>query len=305
MQKTTHISKSLMYITINGKTQILLLHLPDDNRWKLFDNVKLNIEDQIVEDSRKRFENKCLQDAVPELCTEEWLDRCAAPLGMDDNGNLFDLNPVLQSELRKIPGTSFREFYHRFVYLDCRDILTRLMEDSLADEDTGVVAYGYIDEQCGLSFQPVKIASLRNNKIILRDIKEKVAYIIRIGSLENDSFLDLSYTDIDPGQFSDFEKMIRDNYDSKNTDKEEIRSMAFLDQGRHEFFPDDIAVLLLRGELQPEQVWVRANKLYDNGIYGELLNEPNQDFSVHCGDQIQIIPYKKDNGEIVCISSFE
>ena len=28
-----------------GRTQILLLHLPDDNRWKLFENVKINLED--------------------------------------------------------------------------------------------------------------------------------------------------------------------------------------------------------------------------------------------------------------------
>ena len=38
-----------------GRTQILLLHLPDDRRWKLFENVKLSIEDQLIKDSRERF----------------------------------------------------------------------------------------------------------------------------------------------------------------------------------------------------------------------------------------------------------
>ena len=74
-----------------GKTQILLLHLPDDERWKLFQNVHLNIEDDIIEDCRQRFENKCNEEPVPELTTTDWLARCSMPLGMDEEGKLFSL----------------------------------------------------------------------------------------------------------------------------------------------------------------------------------------------------------------------
>lgn len=28
---------------------------------------------------------------IPELATDKWLDRCKFPLGMDDNGNFFEL----------------------------------------------------------------------------------------------------------------------------------------------------------------------------------------------------------------------
>lgn len=75
----------------HGKTQIILLHLPNDKRWKLFQNVRINLLDDVVNDARKRFENKCEQEVIPELATYEWLSRCSAPLGMDDEGNLFDL----------------------------------------------------------------------------------------------------------------------------------------------------------------------------------------------------------------------
>ena len=66
--------------------------------------------------------------------------------------------------------------------------------------------------------------------------------------------------------------------------------------------PDDIAVVLLHDDLQPEQVWVRGDYLAEQEIRGELLNEPNQDFGVHMGDSIRIIPYKGDGGRIVCYS---
>ncbi len=75
----------------NNKTQILLLHLPDDERWKMFKNVEINIINQLIDDSRKRFENKCNLNPIPELTTKDWLKRCSFPLGMDDNGNLFEL----------------------------------------------------------------------------------------------------------------------------------------------------------------------------------------------------------------------
>ncbi len=38
---------------------------------------------------------KLLEDTVKELSTIDWIRRCADPLGMDENGNLFDLNPKL------------------------------------------------------------------------------------------------------------------------------------------------------------------------------------------------------------------
>lgn len=285
-----------------GRTQILLLHLPDDTRWKMFKNVKLSVEEQFIEDSRKRFENKSVQDPVPELVTEEWLDRCSAPLGMNETGEFFDLEPLLQSEMHYVKDANFREFYHKFVYIECRDILEKLMKDFLNEDDTGAIAYGYIDEQAGLSFQIAKLASLKDNELHIRDSVDRAMMIMRFGSLEKASYLDLSLTDLDLSQFADFEKMIRENYDTDNDAKEQIRTMSFLDACRHPDYPDDLAVVLIKGDNQPEQVWVRGNYLSEHEIRGELLNEPNADFGVHYGESIQIVPYKKDDGSIICVS---
>ena len=300
-QRNAHF-KILDIYEYQGRTQILLLHLPDDNRWKLFENVKINLEDQIIEDSRKRFENKSVQDPVPELAKENWLARCASPLGMSDDGAFFDLDPNLFSELRPVKDTGFREFYHRFVYIECRDVLERLMGDFLNDDDTGAIAYGYIDEQAGLSFQIVKVAAIKDNHICFRDSIEKAMLIMRYGSLEKARFVDLAQTDVDTKQFADFEQIIREHYDTDNQEKEQLRELAFLDSSRHPEYPDDLAVLLLHEDHQPEQVWVRGDHLTENEIRGTLLNEPNADFGVHHGDSIQIIPYKQDDGSIVCVS---
>ncbi len=40
----------------NAKTQIILLHLPNDKRWKLFRNAKINVLDDIVKKLRDKME---------------------------------------------------------------------------------------------------------------------------------------------------------------------------------------------------------------------------------------------------------
>lgn len=285
-----------------GRTQILLLHLPDDDRWKLFENVKLSLEDELIEDSRKRFENKSVQDPVPELTTEDWLARCRSPLGMNDNGDFFDLTPTLRSELRPVKGAGFRAFYHRFVYIECHEVLESLMGEYLNNDDAGAIAYGYIDEQAGLSFHIVSPAGIKENRICFRDPVEKTMLIMRYSSLENALFLDLAQAGIDTEQFADFEQIIRKYYDTDNPDKEQLRAFTFLDSCRHPEYPDDLAVILLHENHKPEQVWVRGDHFTGNEIHGTLLNEPNADFGIHRGDSIQIIPYKRDDGSIVCVS---
>ena len=38
-----------------GKTQILLLHLPDDDRWRVFENMTSNIEAQVIDRAGSGF----------------------------------------------------------------------------------------------------------------------------------------------------------------------------------------------------------------------------------------------------------
>lgn len=204
--------------------------------------------------------------------------------------------------LHSVKDANFREFYHKFVYIECRDVLEKLMGDFLNENDTGAIVYGYIDEQAGLSFQIAKLAALKGNELHIRDSVDSAMMIMRFGSLEEARYLDLSLTGIDLEPFADFEKMIREDYDTKNKAKEQIRTMTFLDGCRHPDYPDDLAVILLKGSNQPEQVWVRGNFLTEQEIRGELLNEPDADFGVHCGDSIQIVPYKQEDGRIICVS---
>lgn len=83
--------KVLGQYSCGGKTGIFLLHLPDDDSWKLWQQVEVNIDRELYQKSVQRFVAKCGQAPVPELTTPQWLDRCAFPLGMSDSGELWPL----------------------------------------------------------------------------------------------------------------------------------------------------------------------------------------------------------------------
>lgn len=58
-----------------GKTQIALLHLLDDDRWRIFTNAEFKMPGFDVDGIRACFEVRCSQEPIPELVTKEWLDR--------------------------------------------------------------------------------------------------------------------------------------------------------------------------------------------------------------------------------------
>ena len=77
--------------TYHGKTGLFLLHLPDDESWRLWRTVEFSMDRQLYEMAVQRFVQKCAQLPVPELTQTAWLDRCAFPVGMSDDGVFWPL----------------------------------------------------------------------------------------------------------------------------------------------------------------------------------------------------------------------
>lgn len=288
----------------HGKTQILLLHLPNDKRWKLFQNVKINILDDVIKDSRKRFENKCDEAVIPELATQEWIDRCSAPLGMDEKGNLFDVNINLERRLSKIGETDFRRLAYQIIYIRSTPELQKALCKSfdVRKEDDGFLAYGYIDSQAGLSFRVLCSANIENNALNCGKYQKEVGFIIRRGQLNDSIYLDLDYCEIDTSVFDEYISAINDGYKCESEQTVEMRKFAFLDKFRSSDYPDDIQVILYKEGLKPEQVWVKCWAFTEKDLFGKLLNEPNADFGVHEGNLIGFTPIETDNGLLLVFS---
>ncbi|MBO5966425.1 MAG: SseB family protein [Methanobrevibacter sp.] len=82
--------KVLDVYEFNGKTQILLLHLIENLEDFFVDNG--SIDKGYVELARKIFEESFEKEIIEEVNTKEWLKRCSFPIGMDDGGNLWNID---------------------------------------------------------------------------------------------------------------------------------------------------------------------------------------------------------------------
>ena len=83
------IFKVLDIYKYKGKVQILLLHLIEDY-WKDFISND-TINEDFVNKSRIIFRKSFNCASVPELTTKRWLQRCNFPVGLDPNGNFWEI----------------------------------------------------------------------------------------------------------------------------------------------------------------------------------------------------------------------
>lgn len=77
----------------NGKTQILLLNIPQEGI-PIFSTSKVDIENQIVEKGIEIFKNNIDSAPLKELQSKGWVDRTSFPIGMSQEGVFFtDMKP--------------------------------------------------------------------------------------------------------------------------------------------------------------------------------------------------------------------
>lgn len=199
----------------------------------------------------------------------------------------------LEEKLKPFYETDFREFYHRLIYLRSPKMLENFKESNFeySNESDGVILYGYIDRNAGLSFRGLCCAYIDNEgQMNLSPINKSTLLTIRAGSFDNPQYLDLLNTNVDLSDFTDSISQILEIYDTNNIQIEILRSLISLDPFRHPYFPDDVNVNLINRMGETERVWVRYIEYYrendDAIIKGELLNEPNKEFGCHLGDII-------------------
>lgn len=82
---------------IENKTQVFLIHIPD-NSLSLFKNSTSNLEEEISEKARQKFTAKVNAPLIPELQTENWKERTKSHIGMNDQGEMFFDDGTIKTE---------------------------------------------------------------------------------------------------------------------------------------------------------------------------------------------------------------
>lgn len=132
-----------------GRTQVVLLHHPDDERWALWRDCSWSVEGEILETARDNFESKLSAPAIPELRSQAWRASCAEVPGFAGGGTPVPLDEGVAARLRPAGETDFRLLAGRNVFIRGAAALARVPG---SDEFPDCIALGAIDRSRGLRF---------------------------------------------------------------------------------------------------------------------------------------------------------
>lgn len=201
-----------------------------------------------------------------------------------------------------ISEVNFRDIYHQICFIAINDNIKHIMNqaDFLgAEKANGILAYTYIDYEAGLTFEILCWAVCKEDTLSAFDGNNTVSFKLRGSNVEDCNIVPL--TGIECARYQDKIDMVNDVYKCPEGIKF-TRGIKDIDSCRNANYPDDILVYLVSEKNQPEGCWVRCTDAKDNHIRGTLLNEPNQDFGVHCGTVIEFGVMKQGDNNI-CIAS--
>lgn len=195
----------------------------------------------------------------------------------------------------------FRAFYNHFVIVPIGDAIIESLKDFPESKEAfGVLVYGYYDRESGLSLEMLGFVFTENEKSWVETPSENIRVTFRIDSVENEECIFLG--DEDGGlanQFKEHLAILKETFEVSN-EIEIMRQMSFLDQCRHQYFIDDILVRFVKESMTSEGCWVRVTGLKDMYFMGILLNEPDQDFGVHKGDEVKFVAQETKDKQVVC-----
>ena len=307
--------------TPNPKTQALLLHLPDDERWELVAQafaaecqatLGSRALDPAVPDPfrpliavwRTRFQEALALPLPPEL-DDDWLTTCHDPVGIDEGGRPFPLESPIEGRLRPLGDLDFRDVAGHLV------LLTGAREELGLDErgfgDRGVVSAAYPHALCWCYLDHERGLELR----LL-----KACRITRAGGVETGSDLDGLRLRVDAGSvlsrecapvldraLAECAQTITELHEA-HVDEDErmapVRAVRDVDRFRSRACPDNVrAYLAGERRMKPEVTWLRTECLDASGrIMARLLAEPAQDCGVHEGDLLPLALHDTIDGTL-------
>lgn len=194
----------------------------------------------------------------------------------------------LEENLKPLDTLFWRNIISSLIYIRCPDEIKSLKKAKyhINSQDDGIFAVCYLDHRNGISFEVLATAHLSESEIIISRINNRTPKVYRMESFLKNDALTQDFFEKETIKFQDKLSSITDAYNYDYQEAIETRKITELDPFRFNQFPDDIKILIIGKKITTEEIWVRANHMEGTTIFGELLNEPNQDIGLHCGDVI-------------------
>lgn len=196
---------------------------------------------------------------------------------------------------------NFRDIVDKYLYIDAAGVAQNLGSIFEVTEDaTGVLCYGYIDAQAGISFEILCCAvydTAKKTLKLLHGNDEQLAKIRLAELLE-------AQAAVLPSEVPCLSEvaMVQKAYKADEA-TEAMRRLTSLDPARLATHPDIVTVYLVRGD-EVEAAYVLLKEVREVNIIGTLLSEPQKASGLHKGDEISFFLVRNEKG-IMCMKVLE
>ena len=200
---------------------------------------------------------------------------------------------------------NFRDIVDKYLYIDAVGVAQNIGSIfEVTDDVTGVLCYGYIDAQAGISFEILCCAvydAAKKTLKLLRGNDDQSAKIRLAELLE-------AQAAVLPGEMprlSEFQNKVATLQKTYKADEatEAMRKLTSLDPARLETHPDIVTVYLVRGD-EAEAAHVLLKEVREVNIIGTLLSNPETANGLHKGDEISFFLVRNEKG-IMCMKVLE
>ena len=200
---------------------------------------------------------------------------------------------------------NFRDIVDKYLYIDAASVAQNLGSIfEVTDDVTGLLCYGYIDEQAGISFEILCCAvhdAAKKTLKLLHGNDEQLAKI-RLAELLEAQAAVLPSEMPRLNEFQSKVAMVQKAYKADEA-TEAMRRLTSLDPVRIATHPDIVTVYLVRGD-EAEAVFVLLKEVREVNIIGTLLSEPQKASGLHKGDEISFFLVRNEKG-IMCMKVLE
>lgn len=192
---------------------------------------------------------------------------------------------------------NFRDIVDKYLYIEAAGVAQNLGSIFEVTEDaTGVLCYGYIDAQAGISFEILCCAVYDADKKTLKLLQgndEQLAKIRLTELLEAQAAVLPS----EMPRLSEFQRKVATVEKTYKADEatEAMRKLTSLDPARLAMHPDIVTVYLVRGD-EAEVAYVLLKEVREVNIIGSLLSEPQNAAGLHKGDEISFFLVHNEKG---------
>ena len=200
---------------------------------------------------------------------------------------------------------NFRDIVDKYLYIEAAGVAQKLGSIfEVTDDVTGLLCYGYIDAQAGISFEILCCAvhdAAKKTLKLLHGNDEQLAKL-RLAELLEAQAAVLPSEMPRLSEFRSKVAMVQKAYKADEA-TEAMRKLTSLDPVRIVTHPDIVTVYLVRSD-EAEAVQVLLKEVREVNIIGTLLSEPQKASGLHKGDEISFFLVRNEKG-IMCMKVLE